>query len=147
MSFESIDPAWMRGLGGGLLIGLSAAFFMLFNGRIAGMTGILTSALTRFTTREGRESVIFLLGALIAPVLLLSAQVEVDITVTSSLAALVCGGLVVGAGVALANGCTSGHGVCGMSRLSWRSIAATVTFMSTTALSVFVVRHLLGVSL
>ena len=141
-----IDDAWINGLIGGLLIGLAAAIYLLGNGRIAGMTGIIAQATGQGRAGPEGQSLAFLIGAFAgagALTLLLGAP---EIEITGSLGALVISGLIVGIGVRLGNGCTSGHGVCGMSRLSARSIVATLTFMAATAATVALLRHGLGVA-
>lgn len=131
-------------LSGGALIGLSAVLLMAFHGRIAGMTGILTSLLPPVSADWAWRAA-FLAGAIVAPMLILGFSDQV-IAYSSPvpLPWIVVGGLIVGVGVYFGSGCTSGHGVCGIARLSPRSIAATVTFMGTATATVFVVRHVLG---
>lgn len=134
----------LMSLVGGTLIGLSAVLLMAFNGRIAGMTGILTGLLPPVST-DWLWRAAFIAGAIAAPVLLVSLSSQTigfDSPVPSSWLAV--SGLIVGVGVYFGSGCTSGHGVCGMARLSPRSIAATAVFMTTTAATVFVTRHVLG---
>jgi hypothetical protein len=142
-----LQPEWINGLVGGLLIGLSAAIYMLGAGRIAGMTGIVAQATGQRRDRPEPLSLAFLVGALAGAGALTLALGAPDIAITASVPALVVSGLVVGIGARLGNGCTSGHGVCGMSRLSARSIAATLTFMAATAITVAVLRHGLGMEL
>jgi len=129
---------------GGTLIGLSAVLLMAFNGRIAGMTGILTGLLPPVST-DWPWRVAFIAGAILAPMLILAASSQ-PIGFESPVPTLwlAISGLVVGVGAYFGSGCTSGHGVCGMARLSPRSIAATAIFMATTTATVFVVRHVLG---
>jgi len=134
---------WMS-LFGGVLIGISAVLLMAFNGRIAGMTGIITGILPPLSS-DAPWRIAFLLGAIIAPVLFLAGGGVIPYAVPVSLPLLAFGGLIVGVGVYYGAGCTSGHGVCGMARLSPRSIAATVTFMIVTGLTVYVVRHVAGI--
>ncbi|MEM7403770.1 MAG: YeeE/YedE family protein [Pseudomonadota bacterium] len=140
----SLEAAWVNGLLGGLLIGSAAAIYMLGNGRIAGMSGILQKAFTDFSTDSGRHSALFMVAAFCSAGTIGLWLMPVSITVTHSVAALLVSGLTVGVGVAWGNGCTSGHGVCGLSRLSVRSLAATLTFMGGAAVAVFVIRHMLG---
>ncbi len=139
-------------LAGGALIGLAASLLLLFHGRIAGIAGILGEALRGDGAREsGSFRIAFLIGLGAAGLALrivdpaaFASGVGLGTGGVSS--ALVAGaGLLVGYGTRLGNGCTSGHGVCGVSRLSKRSIVATMTFMATGAMTTFVVRHLLGV--
>lgn len=130
---------------GGLLIGLAAALFLLLSGRIAGISG-----LTAIAARIGSggtpwaQAVSFVLGLPLGAWLIASFVRTPDVLVTSSIPLLITAGLLVGFGTRLANGCTSGHGVCGVARLSPRSLVATAIFMGCAALTVFVARHVLG---
>ena len=129
---------------GGTLIGLSAVLLMAFSGRIAGMTGILTGLLPPVAS-DWPWRAAFIAGAIVAPMLILAVSNEAigfESPVPSPWLAI--SGLIVGVGVYFGSGCTSGHGVCGMARLSPRSIAATAIFMATTTATVFVIRHVLG---
>ena len=139
---ETEFTPWMS-LAGGVLIGIAATLLMALNGRIAGMTGIITGVIPPVST-DWLWRIAFLAGAIIAPVLYLAAGGVIAYAVPVSLPLLALGGLIVGVGVYYGAGCTSGHGVCGMARLSPRSIAATVTFMIFTGLTVYVVRHVAG---
>lgn len=134
-------------LAGGALIGLAAAIFALANGRVAGISGLLGSLLGSLLQRQGEgrgEKAAFLVGLLLAPLLwgLFAALPSIHFE-TSSLG-LIVAGLLVGIGTRYGSGCTSGHGVCGISRLSPRSMLATLCFMATGFVTVFVLRHLLG---
>jgi uncharacterized membrane protein YedE/YeeE len=130
-------------LAGGVLIGIAAAMFALLNGRIAGISGVL-GGLLKPVRGDMAWRAAFVLGLLSAPlVYLLIAEVPRPQT-DASYAALVGAGLLVGVGTRYGSGCTSGHGVCGLSRLSPRSLAATAAFMGAGFLTVFVTRHLLG---
>lgn len=142
MAMETEFTPWLS-LAGGVLIGLSAILLMALNGRIAGMTGIMTGIIPPFST-DWPWRIAFLAGAIIAPMLYLAAGGEIAYAVPVSLPLLALGGLIVGVGVYFGAGCTSGHGVCGMARFSPRSIAATVTFMIATGITVYVVRHIAG---
>jgi uncharacterized membrane protein YedE/YeeE len=128
---------------GGVLIGLSAVLLMAFNGRIAGMTGILTGIIPP-PARDWAWRAAFLAGAVAAPLAFLGAGGEIAFNVPVPTAALAVGGFLVGIGVHFGNGCPSGHGICGIARLSPRSIAAVATFMITAFATVFVVRHMIG---
>ena len=130
-------------LGGGALIGISAALFILLNGRIAGITGII-GGLFKPTKADVAWRMAFTLGLVIAPVIWMLFGKLPEITIDADYELLVVAGLIVGFGARLGSGCTSGHGVCGISRLSPRSIIATLAFMGTGFLTVFVVRHLLS---
>ena len=129
---------------GGALIGLSAVILMLSHGRIAGMTGILSGVLPPHQP-DWRWRLQFLAGAIAAPFLLVwLAGVSISFSIPVSNLALVIGGTLVGIGVTYGNGCPSGHGVCGIARLSPRSITATLTFMATAFATVYIIRHLIG---
>ena len=131
-------------LAGGALIGLAAALFVLFNGRIAGISGLLGSLLAR--GGEGRgEKALFLLGLLLAPLLWQVFAALPAIEFQSGWLSLLLAGLLVGVGTRYGAGCTSGHGVCGISRLSPRSLVATLAFMASGFATVYVLRHGLGV--
>ncbi|MEO1121357.1 MAG: YeeE/YedE family protein [Pseudomonadota bacterium] len=132
-------------LAGGVLIGAAAVLLMWTHGRIAGATGILTG----FFVPKDREDWLWraavLAGMATAPAMyLIATGAWPEIHVPAQPAMLIVGGLLVGAGVSLAGGCTSGHGVCGIARLSVRSIVATLAFMAATFTTVFVIRHLIG---
>lgn len=128
--------------GGGLLIGVAAAVLVLFNGRIAGISGIL-GGLFRAPPGDAGWRIAFLAGLVAAPVLYgLFAVLPVP-TIDASEGTLVAAGLLVGVGSRYGGGCTSGHGVCGISRLSPRSLIATATFMTAGFVIVYLVRHAL----
>lgn len=136
---EPLSPFYA--LGGGLLIGSAAALYLLLSGRIAGVSGIAASAARISSGHPWSQALAFLI-ALPLGALLVSGTVRVP--VTGSVALLVAAGLLVGFGTRLGSGCTSGHGVCGMARLSPRSLAATAVFMAFGFATVFAVRHLAG---
>lgn len=131
---------------GGLLIGLSATWLLLFHGRIAGISGILAGAIRPSTVPNERSwRALFLLGLVLGGLAwLLVSPEKFNLSLERSPTALLGAGLLVGFGTRLGGGCTSGHGVCGLSRLSLRSLVATVTFMFTAAVTVFVVRQFFG---
>ena len=132
-------------LAGGVLIGLAAAVLLFFHGRIAGISGILGGALRTRQRGDLGWRLAFLAGLLTAgAVAFLFTPSHLENTLDRSLGSMALAGLMVGFGTALGSGCTSGHGVCGISRLSKRSLVATATFMVFGALTVFVVNHLLG---
>lgn len=141
---ETAFTPW-QSLFGGSLIGLAAVLLMLTFGRIAGVTGILRGALITARGHERYWRIAMVLGMVSAP--LAYRMIHGDMPAVESPAGiplLVIGGLLAGIGVTLGNGCTSGHGVCGLSRLSPRSIAATLTFMASAFITVFVIRHMVG---
>ncbi|MDD9909489.1 MAG: YeeE/YedE family protein [Ahrensia sp.] len=137
---------------GGALIGLSAVMLMAFNGRIAGVSGISVAVLPPWVQdmRRGLADddalwrLAFVVGLLVAPVGYQFAGGTIEQTVSSDAILMICAGLITGFGAVFGGGCTSGHGVCGMSRLSVRSIIATATFMATALITVFVTRHVIG---
>ncbi|MDN2567057.1 YeeE/YedE family protein [Aquibium sp. A9E412] len=134
----------IQSLLGGVLIGLAAVMLMAFNGRVAGMTGIVSGVLPPYSGAN-RWRLAFLAGAIAAPIAYLALGGGIGFAVPVSTTALIVGGLIVGVGVTYGSGCTSGHGVCGMARLSPRSIVATLVFMATTFATVYVTRHVIGV--
>ena len=143
-TIETLFTPW-QSLAGGALIGLASTLLMLFLGRIMGATGIMAGILAAGPREDKSWRVAILLGMITAPLAVLMATGQMPaIEVPVSLPMLVAGGVIVGVGVTYGSGCTSGHGVCGMARLSPRSIAATLVFMVTTGLTVFVVRHVWG---
>lgn len=143
-----IDIAWSQftpgaALTGGILIGLAAASFLLLNGRIAGISGILGGLLSP-TRGDNLWRIAFLAGLIGAPAIWALVAELPAIEINAGYPALIIAGLLVGIGTRYASGCTSGHGVCGLSRLSVRSLAATLSFMATGFVTVFVIRHLMG---
>jgi uncharacterized membrane protein YedE/YeeE len=134
----------VSGLYGGALIGLAAAMLMVLTGRLAGVSGILGGMLQARPADRGWR-IAFIAGLIAAP--LIGALTGAPLprpAMTSSLAVVVVGGLLVGFGSRMGNGCTSGHGVCGFARLSARSIAATIIFMTAAVATVAIVRHGMG---
>ena len=144
MTITEFTP--LSGLLGGVLIGLSAMLLMAAQGRILGASGIFAGLLTLNFDTEFSWRLIFIIGMLIG-----AAWSGLFFFDTSSIAfaggplAIIAGGLIVGVGTVLGSGCTSGHGICGLSRFSTRSLAATCTFMAIAILTVFMTRHVLGV--
>lgn len=139
---ENFTP--VAGTIGGLLIGASAALFVLLNGRVAGIAGIL-GGLVEDRSGETGWRLAFVLGIVLGPLLVLAAgEFGPPISIDASWPVLVAGGLLVGFGTRLGSGCTSGHGVCGIARLSPRSLLATFLFMEAGMATVFVVRHWIG---
>lgn len=143
-----IDVAWSdftpwTALAGGLLIGLAAALFLLLNGRIAGISGILGGLLS-----PSRGDIVwrlaFMAGLIGAPLVWLMVADLPPIEINAGYPSLIIAGLLVGVGTRYGSGCTSGHGVCGLSRLSLRSLVATLSFMAAGFITVYIIRHLLG---
>ena len=136
---------WILGAIGGLMIGTAGAMYLLINGRIMGASGILGGFVDGSGKASFTERLAFLAGLIIAPAIAVLATGPQDTQLTSNIAIVIIAGLCVGLGTRLANGCTSGHGVCGISRFSPRGIAATGFYILAGALTVVLFRHLLGV--
>jgi uncharacterized membrane protein YedE/YeeE len=130
-------------LAGGILIGLATALLLLANGRMAGISGIL-GGLLRPASGDIAWRLCFVLGLFLAPLVWLTMRAMPPAQIDHSPAMLATGGLLVGIGTRFGSGCTSGHGVCGIARLSPRSLLATACFMAAGFITVFVVRHVLG---
>ena len=130
-----------RSLAGGILIGVAAAMLVLLNGRIAGISGIVGGLLAPRRTEVGWR-LAFIAGLLAAPLAALALGLAGAPRIDARFGTLVLAGLLVGIGTSYGSGCTSGHGVCGLSRLSPRSLVATLAFMAAGMATVFVVRHL-----
>ncbi len=134
----------LSGLLGGALVGLATTVLMMLTGRLAGVSGIL-GGLLQARPADAPWRIAFIAGLIAAPLLAALAGAPLPRpAMTSSLALLSAGGLLVGFGSRMGNGCTSGHGVCGFARLSARSIAATIIFMITAVATVAIVRHGFG---
>ena len=139
---DSLHYLWP--IGGGLLIGTAAALYLLLNGRIAGISGLIANTVG-LSSGSPRSVTACLLISLIVGAWIASQWLRVPtITITDSPLLLITAGILVGFGTRLGAGCTSGHGVCGMARLAPRSISATLIFMTVAVATVFVVRHLIG---
>lgn len=146
--------ASLQGLIGGVLIGLSATWLMATLGRIAGISGIIENLITVRPKGDTAWRLAFLLGLISGPIVLILAggelgnvgghPGEVIGAPAGGVALMLLAGLLVGLGTGIGSGCTSGHGVCGLARLSPRSIVATVTFLVTAMITVYVVRHVIG---
>ncbi|MCW1954913.1 MAG: YeeE/YedE thiosulfate transporter family protein [Roseobacter sp.] len=137
-----MEPDWIWGLAGGLLIGMGGAVLLWGNGRIMGASGILGGLIDGSGRSEWRERLAFLAGTFLMPLPLYPLFAEVDTHISQSAVVLVVAGLLVGIGTRVANGCTSGHGVCGISRLSLRGIMATVFYLLAGGLTVLLFRHI-----
>ena len=126
---------------GGMIIGLAVVMFFLFNGRLVGISGIASNALTEKDNKF--DNLLFLLGLIIGPILYtLFTNKEINITISNSLILLICAGLLVGIGTRVSGGCTSGHGISGIGRFSLRSIIATITFMIVGILTVLIKNYI-----
>ena len=130
-------------LAGGVLIGLATGMFLLLNGRIAGISGILGGLLRPIKGDVGWR-VAFVAGLIFSPIAFIVATPLPAVQIDADAASLIMAGLLVGIGTRYGSGCTSGHGVCGLSRLSPRSMVATALFMLAGFVTVFITRHLIG---
>ena len=139
-----MEQSWIMGLLGGLLIGLGGAVYLLGNGRIMGASGIIGALVDRSESSQAPERVVFLAALVGAPAVASLFVTGMDTYLTSNLLIVVLAGLLVGVGTRVANGCTSGHGVCGISRLSVRGIVATMIYILAGVATVALVRLLLG---
>ena len=141
-----MEPDWIWGLVGGLLIGLGGAVYLLGNGRIMGASGIIGGLVDGSGRNTATERLAFLAAVAIVPIVL-TPLYNIDITtnLTSNWVVVAAAGLLVGVGTRIANGCTSGHGVCGMSRFSLRGMVATVFYIQAGGITVVLFRHILGV--
>ena len=136
MNIVNFTP--ISSLTGGLLIGLSVALFFILNGRMIGISRIASNFLVSKKNRV--ENLLFLVGLILGPLIynLISSQ-EINISISNSLILLVIGGFLVGFGTRISSGCTSGHGISGISRFSLRSIISTITFMLVGILTVLII--------
>ena len=135
---------WFAGLIGGFMIGIAGAVLLIGNGRIMGASGILGSLLERANSNEQLERIIFLTGVFSCPLLFLPFWNLSETNLTTNWIQLVSAGLLVGIGTRIANGCTSGHGVCGISRFSVRGIVATYFYVMSGVLTIILLRHAWG---
>lgn len=140
-----MEAEWIRGLIGGVMIGMGGAVYLLGNGRIMGASGIIGGLVDGSGRDTARERLVFLAGVVLMPCMLVyvfdnNAQTHL----TTQWWAIIAAGLLVGVGTRVANGCTSGHGVCGISRFSLRGMVATVFYILAGGLTVVLFRHLWG---
>lgn len=140
---KDMETSWINGLIGGILIGISATILLAFNGRIAGISGMINGALEFTASQLWRW---YFLGGMLLGGFLFEYVLPFPDTPRYPLnpIAMLVGGFLVGWGTTMANGCTSGHGVCGLGRLSLRSLVAVITFLITGILTVFILRHVLA---
>ena len=140
-----METDWIMGLAGGLVIGLAASLYLLGNGRIMGASGIIGGLVDKSGWTSAADKIVFLLGLILAPsIYIFIFDVEADTKATTNVMILILAGLLVGIGTRLANGCTSGHGVCGISRLSVRGITSTIFYIVAGVVSVVLLRNLWG---
>lgn len=138
-------PSWIRAGVGGAMIGTAAALLFALNGRIAGVSGVLGTLVLDRPTGEAPWRALFLVGLVLGALLMSLLRPDLPAsTLQTGWGGMIVAGLLVGFGTRMGSGCTSGHGVCGMARLSRRSILATMTFMAAGFATVFVLRHVIG---
>ncbi|MGJ8589508.1 MAG: YeeE/YedE family protein [Yoonia sp.] len=135
---------WIMGLVGGVLIGAAGALFLLVNGRIMGASGIIGGLVDGSGRSDWQERAALIAGLFIVPGIAAIAMGGSETNLTSNWAIIIAAGLLVGVGTRFANGCTSGHGVCGISRLSLRGIVATAFYIGAGGLTVVLFKHVLG---
>ena len=141
-----METDWIMGLTGGVVIGLAASFYLLTNGKVMGASGIIGGLVDKSEWSIARERIVFLAGLVFAPmVCIIVLDIRAETKVTTNTIVLILAGLMVGIGTRLANGCTSGHGVCGISRLSLRGIFSTIFYVLTGIFTVLVFRHVWGI--
>ncbi|MBO6602858.1 MULTISPECIES: YeeE/YedE family protein [Paracoccaceae] len=141
-----MEIQYLYGLLGGLIIGAAGALYLLVNGRIMGASGILGSVVDGSAAGDDRTEKLAFIGGLVgAPALVALVFGANPTNLSSNIAVIIAAGLLVGIGTRIANGCTSGHGVCGISRLSLRGIVATVFYLLAGGISMVLFRHILGV--
>ncbi|TLP60408.1 YeeE/YedE family protein [Parasedimentitalea maritima] len=141
-----METDWIWGLAGGGLIGMGGAVYLLGNGRIMGASGILGGLVDGSGRKSAAEKLVFLAGVILLPLVLSSLfLIKTNTHMTDNVPLIIAAGLLVGLGTRIANGCTSGHGVCGISRLSLRGIVATVFYILAGGMTLVVFRHVLGV--
>lgn len=136
-----METDWLNGLAGGVLIGLGSALLLVMNGRIAGISGIFSGLVSLRMGSDLLWRLLFVGGLMLGGTVAAIAWRSPEISITHSVPLLIAAGLITGFGTRLGNGCTSGHGVCGISRFSARSIVATIVFMVMAALTVFVAKQ------
>ncbi|MGI3168458.1 YeeE/YedE family protein [Pseudooceanicola sp. C21-150M6] len=136
---------WIMGLLGGLMIGLAGAVLLLGNGKIMGASGIIGGLVDGSGRSDRTERIAFVAALFGVPAVIALLMGDTQTHATGNLFVLIAAGLLVGTGTRIANGCTSGHGVCGISRFSLRGIVATVFYILAGGLSVVLFRHILGV--
>jgi len=139
-----LEQDWIFGFFGGLMIGAGGVVYLLFNGRILGASGVLGGLADGTGWDTWKERASFIAGLILVPFVLTFLWIRPDTHLSDNWAVLIGSGLLVGLGSRMANGCTSGHGVCGISRLSFRGIGATVIYLVAGGISILLFRHWLG---
>ncbi|UYV37681.1 YeeE/YedE family protein [Rhodobacteraceae bacterium D3-12] len=145
MIFGVIPSDWLYGLLGGLMIGTAGAILLLVNGRIMGISGIFGSIVDRTAGAKLAENAALVAGLVAFPAIFAATGAAPATGITGNWLVIVLGGLLVGVGTRMANGCTSGHGVCGISRFSPRGIVATLVYIGAGAVALYLTRHVMGV--
>jgi len=140
-----MEQDWIWGLVGGVLIGLAGSVYLLVNGRIMGASGIIGGLVDGSGWSTAKERILFIAGLFVAPIFIIPMYREVDTHLTENLWVVVVAGLLVGVGTRFANGCTSGHGVCGISRMSLRGMVATIFYIIAGGVMMIFARHILGI--
>jgi len=144
ITIDTINFTPFSAFSGGLLIGIAVILFFISTGRLAGVSGIVNNTLTN--TQNWPSNFLFLVGLVLGPsIYVFILNKDIAFSMTSSLPLIIIGGILVGFGTKIGSGCTSGHGICGISRFSVRSIVATITFMIIAMITVVILR-LLGFS-
>jgi len=141
----TVQQDWMWGLVGGGIVGMAGALYLLVNGRIMGASGILGGLVDGSGWAHRKERLAFIAGLVLVPIPIVPIYSVVDTHLSNNLAVVVAGGLLVGVGTRLAGGCTSGHGVCGISRLSLRGMVATTFYLLGGGVSVLLFKHFLEI--
>jgi len=137
ISIDTINFSPISAFIGGILVGIAVILFFVSNGKLAGVSGIVNNVLTKSDNRT--TNLLFLVGLILGPLIyMVFMKVTIPFTITSSVPVIICGGLLVGIGTKISSGCTSGHGVCGLSRFSIRSIVATVIFILAAMINVYI---------
>ena len=146
MTINWTDFTPYASFGGGVLIGLAALILMLAKGRVMGVSGILAGLLSRPTSTDWSWRLVFVIGTLLGPLLLVALRggTGIEVVQVAEGGQLLLAAFLVGLGTAIGSGCTSGHGICGLARFSLRSLAAVITFVATGVATVFVTLHMLG---
>tara|TARA_R110002111_G_scaffold236321_1_gene297530 strand:+ start:33 stop:458 length:426 start_codon:yes stop_codon:yes gene_type:complete len=140
-----MNQDWLMGLIGGGVIGTAAAIFLLINGKVMGASGLTGGLIDRSGIDTWQERVSWLAGLIIFPAILTLIYGIKPTNITTNIPLIIVAGLLVGVGTRLANGCTSGHGVCGISRLSLRGIASTVFYIGAGGVTMIIFKHVLGI--
>lgn len=140
-----MNQDWIMGLLGGGLIGISAAIFLLVNGKIMGASGIIGGLVDKSGIDAWQERLAWIAGLIAVPAVMTLFFGLKPTNITGNIPVIIAAGLFVGIGTRVANGCTSGHGICGISRLSFRGIVATVFYIAAGGLTVVIFKHALGI--